>query len=114
MSLELAGIVKSFGATRAVDAVDLRIGTGEFFTLLGPSGCGKTTLLRAIAGIYPIDAGTVTLAGHDITRLPMHRRNMAMVFQSYALFPHLTAFGNVAFGLRSSRGCRCGVAPAGR
>src|SRR5262249_18751640 len=76
---------------------------GEFFALLGPSGCGKTTLLRIIAGIYPTDAGTVMLNGRDLTRAPMHRRNMAMVFQSYALFPHLSAFDNVAFGLRSRR-----------
>jgi len=101
LTLELAGIVKAFGTARAVDAVDLRVDAGEFFTLLGPSGCGKTTLLRAVAGIYPIDAGTVMLNGRDITGVPMHRRNMAMVFQSYALFPHLTAFDNVAFGLKS-------------
>jgi putative spermidine/putrescine transport system ATP-binding protein len=101
VSLELAGVRKSFGAVRAVDGVDLLVASGEFFTLLGPSGCGKTTLLRAVAGIYPVDAGVVMLKGRDVTRTPMHRRNMAMVFQSYALFPHLTAFDNVAFGLRS-------------
>src|SRR4051812_11566607 len=103
MSLEIAGARKAFGSVRAVDGIDLTVQKGEFFALLGPSGCGKTTLLRVIAGIYPIDAGSLTLNGRDITRTPMHRRNLAMVFQSYALFPHLTAFDNVAFGLRSRK-----------
>jgi putative spermidine/putrescine transport system ATP-binding protein len=103
MSLELAGVSKAFGNVRAVDGVDLSVANGEFFALLGPSGCGKTTLLRVVAGIYPGDSGTVALNGRDLTRTPMHRRNMAMVFQSYALFPHLSAFDNVAFGLRSRR-----------
>jgi putative spermidine/putrescine transport system ATP-binding protein len=103
MSLEIVGARKAFGSVRAVDGVELSVVKGEFFALLGPSGCGKTTLLRMIAGIHPIDAGSVTLNGRDITRLPMHRRNLAMVFQSYALFPHLTAFDNVAFGLRSRK-----------
>ncbi len=101
MSLAVAGIRKRFGTVNAVDGVDLAVAKGEFFTLLGPSGCGKTTLLRVIAGIYPTDAGSVMLNGRDLTRVPMHRRNMAMVFQSYALFPHLNAFDNIAFGLRS-------------
>jgi putative spermidine/putrescine transport system ATP-binding protein len=103
VSLEVVGIRKTFGPVHAVDGVDLSVAKGEFFALLGPSGCGKTTLLRVIAGIYPTNAGTVTLNGRDITRVAMHRRNMAMVFQSYALFPHLSAFDNVAFGLRSRR-----------
>jgi len=103
MSLEIVGLTKAFGATRAVDGVSLSVDRGEFFTLLGPSGCGKTTLLRLVAGIYPVNTGAVRLNGRDITHTPMHRRNLAMVFQNYALFPHLNAFDNVAFGLRSRR-----------
>jgi putative spermidine/putrescine transport system ATP-binding protein len=103
MSLEVAGVSKAFGSVRALSGVDLSVPQGSFFALLGPSGCGKTTLLRVIAGIYASDAGKVALGGRDITQVPMHRRNMAMVFQSYALFPHLCAFDNVAFGLRSRR-----------
>ena len=103
MSLEIVGARKAFGSVHALDGIDLSVVKGEFFALLGPSGCGKTTLLRIIAGIHPVDAGSVTLNGRDITRVPMHRRNLAMVFQSYALFPHLNAFDNVAFGLRSRK-----------
>jgi putative spermidine/putrescine transport system ATP-binding protein len=103
MSLEIVGVTKTFGTTRAVDGVSLAVGQGEFFTLLGPSGCGKTTLLRLIAGIYPVSVGRVVLNARDITDAPMHARNLAMVFQNYALFPHLSAFDNVAFGLRSRR-----------
>jgi putative spermidine/putrescine transport system ATP-binding protein len=91
---------KRFGATTVLDRVDLTIARGEIVTLLGPSGCGKTTLLRVIAGLETPDAGAVTLAGRDITRVPPHRRNVGVVFQSYALFPHLTVHGNVAFGLK--------------
>src|SRR3954452_16062456 len=101
MALRLERITKRFGQVTTVEALDLEGETGELFTLLGPSGCGKTTALRVIAGIYPADAGSVLLDGADLTRRPMHRRGMAMVFQSYALFPHLSAFDNVAFGLRS-------------
>jgi putative spermidine/putrescine transport system ATP-binding protein len=103
MSLEIVDLAKLFGTVRAVDGVSLSVRRGEFFTLLGPSGCGKTTLLRLIAGIYPASTGSVTLNGRDITREPMHRRNLAMVFQNYALFPHLSVSDNVAFGLRSRR-----------
>jgi len=103
VSLELVGVAKSFGTVRAVDGVSLRVASGEFFTLLGPSGCGKTTLLRLIAGIHPATEGRVLLNGRDITHAPMHTRNLAMVFQNYALFPHLNVFDNVAFGLRSRR-----------
>jgi len=101
VSLEIVGIAKTFGTTHAVDGVSLSVAGGEFFTLLGPSGCGKTTLLRLVAGIYPASAGRVVLNGRDITQAPMHTRNLAMVFQSFALFPHLSVFDNVAFGLRS-------------
>src|SRR5260370_11632507 len=111
MSLEMVGVAKTFGTTRAIDGVSLSVAGGEFFTLLGPSGCGKTTLLRLIAGIYPIGDGQVKLNGRDITHAPMHRRNLAMVFQNYALFPHLSAFDNVAFGLRSRRVARDEIRP---
>ncbi len=103
MSLELVGVAKTFGSVRAVDGVSLKVASGEFFTLLRPSGCGKTTLLRLVAGIHPATGGQVMLGGRDITHAPMHARNLAMVFQNYALFPHLNVFDNVAFGLRSRR-----------
>jgi putative spermidine/putrescine transport system ATP-binding protein len=106
LSLELVGVAKSFGSVHAVDGVSLSVAGGEFFTLLGPSGCGKTTLLRLIAGIHPVTAGRVMLNGRDITHAPMHTRNLAMVFQNYALFPHLNVFDNVAFGLRTRRVAR--------
>jgi spermidine/putrescine ABC transporter ATP-binding subunit len=100
MSLELSGLQKRFGAVAAVDGITLRVEDGEFFSLLGPSGCGKTTLLRLVAGILQPDVGTIRLGGRDITSAPIHARNATLVFQSYALFPHLTVFDNVAFGLR--------------
>jgi putative spermidine/putrescine transport system ATP-binding protein len=94
-------VTKTFdGRVLAVDRVTLDIAAGEFFSLLGPSGCGKTTSLRMIAGFERPDAGRVHVAGRDITDLPVHRRDMGMVFQSYALFPHRTVAENVAFGLR--------------
>jgi spermidine/putrescine ABC transporter ATP-binding subunit len=100
-SVTLERLTKSFdGATRAVDAVSLSIAAGEFFSLLGPSGCGKTTTLRMIAGFETPDDGRVLVGGADITAVPVHKRNMGMIFQSYALFPHRTVAENVAFGLR--------------
>src|SRR5438045_5658012 len=100
-SVRLAGVSKSFdGVTRAVDSVELAIEAGEFFALLGPSGCGKTTTLRMIAGFETPDHGRIHLGDTDITDVPVHRRNMGMIFQSYALFPHRTVAENVAFGLR--------------
>ncbi len=103
MALQIEGLEKSFGPVAAVRGIDLAVPTGEFFTLLGPSGCGKTTILRTIAGIYRADRGRVLLEGRDVTRIPMHARDMALVFQNHALFPHMTAFDNVAFGLRMRR-----------
>lgn len=97
--LELEGISKYFGSTAAVEHIDLSIKQGEFLTLLGPSGCGKTTILRMIAGFEIPTEGTIMLDGEDITNLRANRRPMGMVFQSYALFPHLTAAQNVAFGM---------------
>ncbi|MCC6551441.1 MAG: ABC transporter ATP-binding protein [Polyangiaceae bacterium] len=102
-SLVIEQIRKSFGAVPVLDDVSFRVRAGEFVTLLGPSGCGKTTLLRIIAGLERTDHGRVTLAGRTIDHLPANRRPVNTVFQSYALFPHLTVFENVAFGLRARR-----------
>jgi ABC-type Fe3+/spermidine/putrescine transport system ATPase subunit len=99
-AVELRGVAKSFGNFRAVDRLDLAIRAGEFFSLLGPSGCGKTTTLRLIAGFENPDEGKILVGGDDITHVPVHRRNMGMIFQSYALFPHRTVAQNVGFGLR--------------
>ena len=100
-SIEIAGVSKVYdGGVRAVDAVAMDIRQGEFFSLLGPSGCGKTTTLRMIAGFETPSAGAIRVDGADITHVPAHRRDMGMVFQNYALFPHRTVAENVAFGLR--------------
>jgi putative spermidine/putrescine transport system ATP-binding protein len=101
--LKLADLRKVYGGTVALEKVDLAVEQGEFVSLLGPSGCGKTTTLRIVAGLETADAGTVTLGGRDITALDPRRRDMGMVFQSYALFPNLTARENVAFGLKMRR-----------
>jgi spermidine/putrescine transport system ATP-binding protein len=101
-SVELVALTKRFTEV-AVDAVDLHVDSGEFFSLLGPSGCGKTTTLRLVAGFEQPTGGQVLLDGTDVTGVPPHRRNVNTVFQSYALFPFLTVFDNVAFGLKSRR-----------
>src|ERR1700730_6846479 len=93
-------ITKRFGAFTAVDNLTLEINEREFFALLGPSGCGKTTLLRLLAGFEMPDEGRVVLDGRDIAAVPPHRRPVNMMFQSFALFPHLSVAGNIAFGLR--------------
>src|SRR3954465_4214514 len=93
-------ITKRFGDFTAVDGITLDIFAREFFALLGPSGCGKTTLLRMLAGFEQPDQGRILLDGADISGVPPHRRPVNMMFQSYALFPHMTVEGNVAFGLR--------------
>jgi putative spermidine/putrescine transport system ATP-binding protein len=98
--LELTDIRKTFGATVAVESFDLQVERGEFVSFLGPSGCGKTTTLRMIAGFEQPTGGRITLDGADITRRPPNRRNVGMVFQSYALFPNMTAAQNIAFGLK--------------
>ena len=99
-ALSLRRLRKAFGAVVAVDGVSLDAAPGEFLSLLGPSGCGKSTVLRMVAGLVDPDGGQVVLAGEDITCIPVHRRHLGLVFQSYALFPHMTVFENVAFGLR--------------
>jgi spermidine/putrescine transport system ATP-binding protein len=101
--LELIGVTKRFGRMVAVDDLDLTIPGGSFFALLGPSGCGKTTTLRMVAGLEQPDSGRIVLGDDDITDLRAHKRPLNTVFQSYALFPHLTVFDNVAFGLRERR-----------
>ncbi|MSP49567.1 MAG: ABC transporter ATP-binding protein [Alphaproteobacteria bacterium] len=98
--LALAGLRKDYGVGEpAVDRLDLEIGQGEFVALLGPSGCGKTTTLRMIAGLVEPTAGRILLDGDDLTAKPVHRRNIGMVFQNYALFPHMSVADNIAFGL---------------
>ena len=97
--IRLRGLTKRFGDVVAVDAVDLDIAPGEFFTLLGPSGSGKTTTLRMIAGFEPPDEGSIELAGEDVSRLPPYDRPVNTVFQDYALFPHMTVLQNVEYGL---------------
>src|SRR5215211_5703320 len=96
-------IRKTFGKVTAVDDVDLEVADGDFVVLLGPSGCGKTTLLRCLAGLEKVDSGRVLIGGRDATNLPPRRRRIAMVFQSYAVFPHLKLFDNIAFGLRMQK-----------
>jgi putrescine transport system ATP-binding protein len=101
--LRIDGVAKSFGGFRAVDGISLDIRAGEFFALLGPSGCGKTTLLRMLAGFEMPDEGRILLAGKDIAKIPPHERPINMMFQNYALFPHLSARDNIAFGLKRAR-----------
>jgi len=99
--LRITGLHKHFGNVHAVRGVDLQIADGEFTVLVGPSGCGKSTLLRAIAGLEDIDAGTIAIGGNIVNEEPPHRRDIAMVFQNYALYPYMTVFENIAFGLRA-------------
>jgi ABC-type Fe3+/spermidine/putrescine transport system ATPase subunit len=98
--VQIEGVAKSFGAVQAVAGVDLEIARGELFALLGGSGCGKTTLLRLLAGLETPDSGRVVIDGQDMTGVPPHLRPVNMMFQSYALFPHLDVAGNVAYGLK--------------
>ena len=101
--IEIRGVSKAFDRVQAVDGVDLTIEDRELLVLLGPSGCGKSTLLRLVAGFERPDSGSILIDGRDVTGWPPRRRKMAMVFQSYALFPHMTVQDNVAFGLRMHR-----------
>ncbi|HEV7258798.1 MAG TPA: ABC transporter ATP-binding protein [Bosea sp. (in: a-proteobacteria)] len=109
--LSVSGAAKTFGAATVLDGVDLSMGRGEFISLLGPSGCGKTTLLRIVAGLMAPDQGKVALDGEDITRRPPHRRDVSVVFQNYALFPHLSVAENVAFGLKARGAPKNEIAP---
>lgn len=99
-AVRLTGIVKRFGGLTAVHRMDLDIEEGSFVTLLGPSGCGKTTTLRMIAGLLEPSEGEIVIKGRSVTHIPIHKRNLGIVFQNYALFPHKTIYDNVAFGLR--------------
>src|SRR5689334_694629 len=102
-SVELREVTKRFGELAAVNALSLELGQGEFFTLLGPSGCGKTTTLRMIAGFEQPTEGAIRIEGEDVAQLPPHKRPTNTVFQSYALFPHLSVEANVAFGLKRKK-----------
>src|SRR6266581_872957 len=108
--LRIEGVTKKFGVFRAVDRLSLDIRAGEFFALLGPSGCGKTTLLRMLAGFETPDEGRILLNGHDIAQYLPHERPINMMFQNYALFPHLSVRDNIAFGLKRAGMARADIA----
>lgn len=99
-TVELIGVIKDYGPSRALNGIDLSIAPGEFVALLGPSGCGKTTALRALSGLEQISGGRIVIDGEDVASTPTNKRDIGMVFQSYSLFPHMTALENVEFGLR--------------
>src|SRR5688572_11454642 len=101
--VEVIGLRKHFDGVKAVDGVDLSIHKGEFLVILGPSGCGKTTLMRMIAGLEKPTAGEIRIGERVVTNLPPRARQIAMVFQSYALYPHMTVFDNIAFPLKAQR-----------
>ncbi|MBV8594475.1 MAG: ABC transporter ATP-binding protein, partial [Caulobacteraceae bacterium] len=103
-ALQLMGLTKRYGGVAVVDEVDLAVAPGGFTCLVGPSGCGKTTLLRLVAGLETADAGAIVIAGRDVSGTPPDRRGAGMVFQSYALFPNLTAAENIGFGMRRGGG----------
>src|SRR5512132_1899789 len=108
--IRFQGVRKSFGDFAAVDGVDLDVKDGEFMVLLGPSGCGKTTLLRCLAGLERVDAGRVHIGDRDATDLPPRKRRIAMVFQSYAVFPHMKVYDNVGFGLKMQKESKARIA----
>ncbi len=112
-SVTLQGLSKNFGSVAAVASLDLAIANGEFLTLLGPSGCGKSTALACIAGLERPSAGAVIFDDQAVTDLEPHQRNVAMVFQDYALYPHMTVRENMSFGLRQHRLDGAAIAQAG-
>ncbi|MBW2412296.1 MAG: ABC transporter ATP-binding protein, partial [Deltaproteobacteria bacterium] len=99
-AVQLKGVLKRFGKVEAVQKMDLDFEEGSLVTLLGPSGCGKTTILRMIAGLETPTEGDIYIKGRRVNDIPIHKRNLGMIFQNYALFPHKTIFDNVAFGLK--------------
>src|SRR5918994_5429891 len=103
MRVTLAGIHKSFGAVEVVKGLNLEIADGEFLVLLGPSGCGKTTALRMVAGLEPVSAGRILIGNQDVTEMLPKYRDIAMVFQSYALYPHMTVAENIGYPLKLRR-----------
>jgi putative spermidine/putrescine transport system ATP-binding protein len=111
VSLEIREASVFYGANRVLDRVSLSAAGGEFIALLGASGCGKTTLLRAICGFVGLASGSIVVGGQDVTRLSPEKRNIAMVFQSYALWPHMTVAQNIGYGLKAgaafAMGCVC-------
>ena len=109
--LDVAGAEKAFGGITVLGGVDLKVAAGEFISLLGPSGCGKTTLLRIVAGLLAADRGAIRLDGEEIGAKPPHRRDVGVVFQNYALFPHLSVSENIAFGLKARRHPAAEIAP---
>ena len=102
-AIGIRGLSKSFDGFQALSELSLEVNQGEFLTLLGPSGCGKTTLLKIISGFLEPSTGSITIGGEDVTRIPPERRDTALCFQSYALFPHLTVLQNLEFGLKQKR-----------
>ena len=110
LAIQLTNLTKTYGRVAAVDDISLEVHRGEFFSLLGPSGCGKTTTLRLVAGLVESDAGTVSVLGQDVTDVPTNKRGIGMVFQNYALFPHMTVAENIAFGLRMRKLKRAEIA----
>lgn len=100
-AVEISGLTKRYGGFTALGGVDLKVGGGELLTLLGPSGCGKTTLLRAVAGFLAPDSGSIRIGGRTVDGVPAHKRNTGMVFQNYAIFPHMSVAENVAYGLKA-------------
>src|SRR6266853_4560350 len=110
IELEVRGLTKRYSPQVSVGPISFEVQRGEFFSLLGPSGCGKTTTLRCIAGFETVNAGSIRLRGERLDDKPPHRRDVGLVFQNYALFPHLTVFDNVAFGLRLRRVAKADIA----
>ena len=111
IDLELKNLTKAYATTLAADNISLAVGAGELVAFLGPSGCGKTTTLRMVAGFIRPTSGEILVQGKDITNLKPNHRDMGMVFQSYALFPHMTVERNVAFGLRARSAPQIEIAP---